>query len=65
MTEQQKAAVRLALPFCRDRIQIPAKGSIDYQAAAAQIAALPDSSRIRELVSWLMEYEAQEVRSKS
>lgn len=58
MTEQQKKALRAALPFCRDRIAIPKKGNVDYEDIARQIAALPDADRIRELTAWVLEYDA-------
>lgn len=60
MNAQQQAAVRAALPFCRDRIQIPAKGAMNYEDVARQIAALPDANRIKSLVAWVMDYERNE-----
>lgn len=65
MTPQQEAAIRAALPFCRDRLNLPRKGALDYEAAARQIAALPDAEHIRGLVGWVMAYEAEEQRSSA
>ena len=60
MTEEQQALLRLALRFCRDRVQIPARGALDYDDLARQIAALPDAQHIRECVAWVREYERAE-----
>lgn len=60
MNQQQKRALQIALNFCRDRIQVNPKGSLDYEAIAPQIAALPDVKEIRSRVAWVMDYEAVE-----
>lgn len=57
MTDAQKRSVKLALAFCRDRIQIPAKGAFDYADIARQIAALPDATAIKSSVAWVLDYE--------
>ena len=61
MTDEQKALLRLALRFCRDRVQIPARGALDYPDLARQIAALPDAQHIRECVAWVRDYERAEL----
>ncbi len=60
MTEERKAAIRAALRFCRKRLQLPARGNLDYQEAARQIAGLPDAEDVRALVRWVRDYERAE-----
>lgn len=60
MTPQQQRKIQIALGFCRDRLNLPKKGALDYAEAARQIAALPDVATIRELVAWVVEYEQAE-----
>lgn len=57
MNDAQKRAIKAALPFCRDRINVPAKGSMDYEDVAQQISALPDATAIKSAVAWVLDYE--------
>ena len=57
MNEQQKRSIRIALNFCRDRIEIPSRGQIDYADISKQIAQLSDAQRIRDCVKFVIDYE--------
>ena len=57
-TEPQKEAIKIALSFCRKRLTLSAKGPLDYDQAAEQINALEDVKTIRELVSWVLDYNS-------
>ena len=60
MLEADKKNIRIALTYCRDRIEIPARGAIDYHDVARQIAALPDAEDLSYMVAWVIGYESHD-----
>lgn len=60
MNDANKRSVQIALRFCRDKITLPKKGSMDYGDVAKQIAALPNAAEIKSCVSWVLQYENYE-----
>lgn len=60
MPEADKKNIRIALTYCRDRIEIPSRGAIDYHDVARQIAALPDAENLRYMVAWVIGYESHD-----
>lgn len=65
MNEANKRSIQIALNFCRERISVQKKGTMDYDDVAKQIAALPDAAAIKSSVAWVLQYENNEEKPQT